>query len=315
MEYRAGSCGQKSPGDVELAPAITFLCTLNSMKIKTSALKLLVNLFLLTAGSLLCAAAINGILIPSQFLAGGISGLSLLIHYVMPVVPVGVANFLLNIPLFVVGWMFVGRRFFWYSLAGMMIFSAALFMPVPALPINDPLLKALSAGILSGIGSGIILKSLGSGGGLDILSVILLKRFSIRIGTTVMGFNALLLMACLFRFNLEIVLYTLIYFFVTTQLVNVVVTGLNQRKAVMVVSPQWQEIANEIMATMQRGVTIVNGEGGYTGQPLRIIWSVVTFQELSRFKEMVTSHDPQAFMVVTETLEVMGKGIGNQPHW
>jgi uncharacterized membrane-anchored protein YitT (DUF2179 family) len=197
----------------------------------------------------------------------------------------------------------------------MMIFSAALFMPVPALPINDPLLKALSAGILSGIGSGIILKSLGSGGGLDILSVILLKRFSIRIGTTVMGFNALLLMACLFRFNLEIVLYTLIYFFVTTQLVNVVVTGLNQRKAVMVVSPQWQEIANEIMATMQRGVTIVNGEGGYTGQPLRIIWSVVTFQELSRFKEMVTSHDPQAFMVVTETLEVMGKGIGNQPHW
>jgi len=285
------------------------------MKTKTAALKLGVNLFLITTGSLLCAAAINGILIPNQFLAGGISGLSLLIHYLSPVVPVGVANFLLNIPLFVVGWLFVGRRFFWYSLAGMTIFSAALLLPLPALPIHDPLLKALTAGIISGIGSGIILKSLGSGGGLDILSVILLKRFSIRIGTTVMGFNALLLLACLFHFSLEIVLYTLIYFFVTTQLVNMVVTGLNQRKAVMVVSPQWQEIAREIMETMQRGVTIVNGEGGYTGQPLRIIYSVVTFQELSRFKEMVQSFDPQAFMVVTETLEVMGKGIGNQPHW
>jgi uncharacterized membrane-anchored protein YitT (DUF2179 family) len=273
------------------------------------------NLFLITAGSVLSAVAINGILIPSQFMAGGVSGLSLFIHYLAPVMSVGVTNFLLNLPIFAVGWIFVGRRFFFYSLVGMTIFSAALLIRVPAIPITDPLLSALSAGIVSGIGNGIILKSLGSGGGLDILSVILLKRFSVRIGTTVMGFNCALMAACLFRFNLEIVLYTLIYLFVTTQLINLVVTGLNQRKAVMVVSPQWREIASEIMATMQRGVTIVNGEGGYTGQPLRILYSVVTFQELSRFKEMVRQHDPQAFLVVTETLEVMGKGIGNQPHW
>jgi uncharacterized membrane-anchored protein YitT (DUF2179 family) len=278
-------------------------------------LKIVWNFFLITAGSLLCAAAINGILIPNQFLAGGISGLSLFIHYLFPVMPVGVANFLMNIPLFVVGWLFVGRRFFFYSLAGMMIFSAALLVNVPTFPINDPLLKALTAGIITGFGSGIILKSLGSGGGLDILSVILLKRFSIRIGTTVMGFNCALMLAALFRFSLEIVLYTLIYLFVTTQLVNLVVTGLNQRKAVMVVSYKWREIAREIIDTMQRGVTIVSGEGGYTGLQLRILYSVITFQELSRFKDMVRQHDPQAFVVVTETLEVMGKGIGNQPHW
>jgi len=273
------------------------------------------NLLLIIAGSVLCAVAINGILIPNQFLAGGISGLSIFIYYIFPFMPVGANNFLLNIPLFVVGWVFVGRRFFFYSLAGMMIFSAALLLHVPVFPIQDPLLKALTAGIISGIGSGVILKSLGSGGGLDILSVILLKRFSIRIGTTVMAFNCALLVASLFRFSLDIVLYTLIYLFVTTQLVNLVVTGLNQRKAVMVVSPAWQAIAREIMETMQRGVTIVNGEGGYTGHPLRIIYSVITFQELSRFKEMVRQHDPQAFLVVTETLEVMGKGVGNQPHW
>jgi len=278
-------------------------------------IKIAWNLFLISAGSVLCAVAINGILIPNQFLAGGISGLSLFIHYIFPFMPVGVNNFLLNIPLFLVGWLFVGRRFFFYSLAGMVIFSAALLLQVPVFPIHDPLLKALTAGIISGIGSGVILKSLGSGGGLDILSVILLKRFSIRIGTTVMAFNCALLVASLFRFSLDIVLYTLIYLFVTTQLVNLVVTGLNQRKAVMVISPAWQAIAREIMETMQRGVTIVNGEGGYTGHPLRIIYSVITFQELSRFKEMVRQHDPMAFLVVTETLEVMGKGIGNQPHW
>ena len=282
---------------------------------KQSFLKIVWNLFLITSGSLLCAVAINGILVPNRFLSGGISGLSLFIYYLWPSVPIGVSNFFLNIPLFVLGWLFVGRRFFFYSLAGMMIFSAALLVKVPTFPIHDPLLNALTAGIISGIGSGVILKSLGSGGGLDILSVILLKRFSIRIGTTVMGFNCALMLAALFRFNLEIVLYTLIYLFVTTQLINMVVTGLNQRKAVMVVSPQWQEIAREIMDSMQRGVTIVNGEGGYTGQEQRILYSVLTFQELSRFKEMVRQHDPQAFLVVTETLEVMGKGIGNQPHW
>jgi uncharacterized membrane-anchored protein YitT (DUF2179 family) len=285
------------------------------MKTKQHLGKIAWNLLLMATGGVLCAVAINGILVPNQFLAGGISGLSLFIYYLFPSLPIGVTNFLLNIPLFVVGWLFVGRRFFFYSLAGMSIFSAALLLHVPAFPIQDPLLKALTAGIISGIGSGIILRSLGSGGGLDILGVILLKRFSLRIGTTVLAFNCALMAVAVFRFNLDIVLYTLIYLFVSTQLINLVVTGLNQRKAVMVVSSQWQAIAREIMDTMQRGVTIVNGEGGYTGQPLRILYSVITVQELSRFKEMVLQHDPKAFLVVTETLEVMGKGIGNQPHW
>jgi uncharacterized membrane-anchored protein YitT (DUF2179 family) len=277
--------------------------------------RLVWNLLLITSGSLLCAAAINGILIPNRYLSGGVSGLSLFIFYLFPAIPVGVSNFLLNIPLFVVGWLFVGRRFFFYSLAGMVIFSAALLIPFAPIPIQDPLLKALTAGIISGIGSGIILKSLGSGGGLDILSVILFKRFSIRIGTTVMTFNCALMAACLFRFSLDAVLYTLVYLFVTSQLVNMVVTGLNQRKAVMVVSTYWEEIAHDIMDTMQRGVTLVNGQGGYTGTELKILYSVITFPELSRFKELVRQHDPNAFVVVTETLEVMGKGVGNQPHW
>jgi uncharacterized membrane-anchored protein YitT (DUF2179 family) len=278
-------------------------------------LKISWNLLLLAAGSVLCAVAINGILIPRQFLSGGVGGLAVFIYYFFPAVPVGISYFLLNIPLFVMGWVFVGRRFFLYSLCGMTMFSLAVLVPTPPFPIQDPLLSALAAGIISGIGGGIILRSMGSAGGLDILSVILRKRFSVRIGETVMGFNILLLLASLFWFSLEMVLYTLIYMFVTSQLINLVVTGLNQRKAVMVVSLKWSEISRQIMDDMQRGVTIVNGEGGYTGKELKILYSVVTFQELSRFKDMVRQIDPQAFVVVTETIEVMGKGIGNQPHW
>jgi len=273
------------------------------------------NLLLIFAGSVLCAIAIKGILVPKEFLAGGVTGLALLSHYVFPSLPIGFIYFLLNIPLFVIGWMFVGRRFFWYSLAGMIIFSAVIFWPFPVFPVEDMILNALTAGIITGFGSGIILRSLGSAGGLDIFSIILFKRFSVRPGTTVMTFHALLLLIALFRLPMERVLYTLIYFFINAYVVNLVVIGLSQRKAVMIISPQWKEISRQIIEKLQRGVTMVQGEGGYSGQQLHILYSVITLTELSRFKEMVRKIDPNAFVVVTETLEVMGKGIGNQPHW
>jgi len=279
------------------------------------ALTILWNLLLITVGCFLCAAAIKGILIPKEFLAGGVTGLSLLIHYVLPALPVGVIYFILNIPLFFIGWMFVGRRFFWYSIAGVVVFSAIMFLPYPVIPINDMILAALTAGIVTGVGSGIILRSLGSAGGLDILSVVLFKKFSIRPGTFVLGFNALLIIAAALRIPLEMIIYTLIFMYVTSYSVNMIVTGLSQRKAVMIISPQWQKISDEIMKGMQRGVTVVRGEGGYTGREVKILYSVITFSELSRFKQMIKNIDPQAFVVVTETLEVMGKGIGNQPHW
>ncbi|MGD9412988.1 MAG: YitT family protein [Desulfobacterales bacterium] len=273
------------------------------------------NLLLIFAGSVICAIGIKGILVPKQFLAGGVTGMALLGHYVFPSLPIGLIFFLLNIPLFVIGWMFVGKRFFWYSLAGMIIFSAALFWPFPVFPVKDMILNALAAGIITGLGSGTILRSLGSAGGLDILSIILFKRFSTRPGTTVMTFHAIILFIALFRLPLELVLYTLIYFFINAYFVNLVVIGFSQRKAVMIISPQWREISQQIMEKLQRGVTVVKGSGGYSGQQLHILYSVVTLMELSRFKEMIRKIDPNAFIVVTETQEVMGKGIGNQPHW
>ena len=279
------------------------------------ALTILWNLLLISVGCLLCGAAIKGLLIPKEFLAGGVTGLSLLVHYVLPSLPLGVIYFTLNIPLFFIGWMFVGPRFFWYSVAGVIIFSAVMFLPYPVIPINDMILAALTAGIITGVGAGIILRSLESAGGLDILSVVLFKKFSIRPGTFVLAFNALLMTVAAFRIPLEMIIYTLIFMWVTSYSVNMIVTGLSQRKAVMIISPQWQAIADEIMQSMQRGVTVVRGAGGYTGREVQILYSVITFSELSRFKQMIRNIDPQAFVVVTETLEVMGKGIGNQPHW
>jgi uncharacterized membrane-anchored protein YitT (DUF2179 family) len=277
--------------------------------------QILWNLALIALGSALCAVALNGILIPRQFLSGGFTGLALIIHYLFPAFPIGTIYFLLNLPNFAFGWKYVGRRFFLYSGAGMVIFSVAIQTIHISLPVYDYLLSALLAGVIVGIGSGIILKSLGSAGGTDILSVILLKLFSIRLGTTILAFNGIILMAAAVLFTLEMALYTLIYLYISSYMVNLVVTGLNQRKAVYIISPQWKEISNEIIDELQRGVTILKGEGGFTGKDQQVLYTVITFRELSRLKGLIRRLDPDAFVVVTETLEVMGHRIGNQPHW
>ncbi|MFO7685057.1 MAG: YitT family protein [Desulfobacterales bacterium] len=273
------------------------------------------NLVLMCIGSVICAVAIKGILIPNQFISGGITGLALIVYYIFPFLPIGVIYFIMNIPLYVLGWLSIGRRFFWYSLVGLVAFSSAVTLPLPVFQIQDKILAALLAGILTGGGSGIILRSRGSAGGLDILSIMLLKRYSIRLGTTILAFNAGLLFFAAFRFSLESALYALVYMFVTSQVLNVVVTGLSQRKAVMIISTRWADINRQIIDKIQRGVTIVRGRGGFTGQETHILYSVVTFRELSRLKEIVRQTDPGAFVVVSETLEVMGHRIGNQPHW
>jgi uncharacterized membrane-anchored protein YitT (DUF2179 family) len=273
------------------------------------------NLALIALGSALCAVALNGILIPRQFLSGGFTGLSLIIHYLVPAFPLGAIYFLLNIPNFAFGWKYVGRRFLLYSVAGMLIFSAAIQTIRLSLPVYDYLLSALLAGVIVGVGSGLILKSLGSAGGTDILSVVLLKLFSIRLGSTILAFNGIILVAAAALFTLEMALYTLIYLYISSYMVNLVVTGLSQRKAVYIISPQWKEISQDIMEELQRGVTILKGEGGFTGKDQHVLYTVITFRELNRLKGLIRRLDPDAFVVVSETLEVMGHRIGNQPHW
>ena len=178
------------------------------------------NLVLITRESVLCALVIKGILIPQKFFAAGFTGVALIIHYFVPSMQVGVLYFVLNIPLYALGWKYVGRRFFFYSVAGLFIFSATLAWPYATVPVHDMILSALLAGIISGVGSGIILRSLGSAGGLDIFSIILMKRFSIRLGSTILGFNALVLLVGAVFFSLESALYTLVYIYVNSSMVN-----------------------------------------------------------------------------------------------
>jgi uncharacterized membrane-anchored protein YitT (DUF2179 family) len=273
------------------------------------------NVGLLLVGSLLCAVAINGILIPHRFVSGGVTGLSLVVHYLLPFISTAILYILANVPLFIAGWFFISRRFFIYSIIGMLLFAGAIACVDLVVPVKDKLLAALLAGLIQGVGSGIILKSMGSAGGTDVLSVILLQRFSIRLGTTVLGFNILVLTAAAILFSLEDALYTLIYLYVSTKIVDLVVTGLSQRKAIFIISPEWEKISTRILNDIHRGVTILRGEGAFSQREQHILYTVVNFREVATLKKIVRYADPAAFVVVSDTTEVMGHRIGNQPHW
>jgi uncharacterized membrane-anchored protein YitT (DUF2179 family) len=267
---------------------------------------------LIVAGSIIYIIGMKGILVPHGFLSGGIVGLAMLMHYFIPVMGIGLAYFLLNIPLAIIGWTNISRRFMVYSLFGMVFFSlAAATIHPPALDIKDPILAALLSGIICGIGSGLILRSFGSAGGMDILGIYLNKKFGFRIGSIIFVGNAAVLAAGAFFCNIQIALYSMIFLFTCGKVIDSILTGFNRRKALIVISDQAETIAEKILSCKGRGVTFLNGEGAFSKKEKKVIFTITSLTELPKLKEMILALDPDAFMVINDTLEVVGKRHGS----
>ncbi|MFP5212139.1 MAG: YitT family protein [Acidobacteriota bacterium] len=287
-----------------------------SIESKNSWGRVVWNILLITAGNTLFVVGLNAVLVPQGLLGGGVIGIALILHYLFSGVNTGLFYFWLNLPLILLGWFSVSRRFVLYTAYGMSSFSiiTGLLNPKPV-TVGEPLLAAILAGILCGAGAGITLRSQGSAGGLDILSVYLNKKLGLRMGTTAFLVNAAILAAGAYFFGLDRSLYSLLFVFTTGKVMDSVLTGFNQRKSVLIVSECHEAIARQIMTRLHRGVTYLEGEGGYSGRAKRVILSIITLTELSKMKELVFDIDPDAFMVVNDTLEVIGKRHGShQPY-
>ena len=273
----------------------------------------LYNLFLISAGSLIFVLGMNSVLIPSKLLSAGVTGIALIFHYLFPKLNVGLAYFLLNIPLMLLGFFSISRRFLLYTLYGMGFFSlaAAFIKPSPA-SIDDPILAALFAGIICGAGVGVILRSIGSTGGVDILAVYANQKFGFRPGSVSIVFNSLVLVVGAYLFGLQVALYTLIYVFTSSRVLDAVLSGFNQRMSTMVISEKTAEMAKEIFNKVNRGVTFLKGKGAYTGKERDVLFTVTTLTELPKLKDVIFAIDPAAFVVVNNTLEVLGKRHGSR---
>lgn len=273
---------------------------------------ILINLGLIGIGSVVFVIGMNGILIPHEFLTGGLTGFAILLHYLVPFMNIGLLIFLLNIPLMILGWYTIHREFMLYTIFGILFFSAAADMiHIQFPPINDPILAAVFSGVICGAGSGIILHSAGSGGGVDILSIFLNRKFGFRVGTLLFAANASVLIAGAYLYDIQILLYSIIFLFCSGRVTDAVLTGFNKRKSILVISDEAESISNEILSQKGRGVTYLNGEGAFTGKPKKVIFTIITLSELPKIKQLILKIDPAAFIVVNDTLEVLGKRHGS----
>lgn len=270
------------------------------------------NLFLITLGSAIFGLGVKGIAVPHGLITGGISGLALLVYYWTDLLTPGVLYILVNIPIFLLAWKFISRRFFFYSLYGTIALTLAIDVISIQLPVHDPMLAVLAGGSLIGAGAGIVLHSLGSTGGNDVVAILLNQRYNIRIGTFFFFFNITLFAMSFGKLAVDMVLYSLAMSFVTSQVLEYFLNISNQRKMVLIISKVPEKISAGIMDGMQRGVTFLEGRGAYTGQKKSVLLTVVHSLQIKRLEELVYGLDEDAFVVMGNTFNVLGKGFSSR---
>jgi len=275
------------------------------------ALRIAGDYALIALGSVLVALAADLFFIPNRMVPGGVTGISPLLHYLAGT-PVGMVTLALNIPLFIAGLIWAGGlnaglRTIW-SVA---VMSAAIDLLQPYLPqvTHDPLLYILYGGLLDGLGVGLVFLAGGTTGGTDIVARLLHRFFHLRLGHTLLAANVLILWSAALVFGVEPALYALLAAYVSTRVIDVVQQGLAQSRSAFIISEQPDAIKAALLRDLGRGVTVLQGEGGYTAQNRPVLLCAVAQSEVSRLKRLIHQIDPAAFVILTPADEVLGEGF------
>ncbi|CCK81126.1 MULTISPECIES: YitT family protein [Desulfobacula] len=270
------------------------------------------NLFLITLGSIIFGIGLKAVVIPNQMITGGFSGAGILLFYYTNFLTPGTWYLILNIPVFILGWLFISRRFLLYSLYGTIVLTLVIDLIQIEFPIKDLVLAVLAGGTLTGAGSGIIFRSLGSAGGNDIISVILNQKYAVRIGTYNFVFNFVLFLFSFGKMDTNLILYSMAMSYISSQVIEYFMTLFNQRKMIFIVSNNPRQISHEIMNKLKRGVTFIKGEGAHSGLEKDIILTVVNTFQIKRIEEIAFAIDPDAFLITENTFNVLGKGFSKR---
>ena len=264
------------------------------------------------AGSAIFALGFAFFLMPGDMNAGGISGLAQVIVEVLGFGSVGTLSIFINLPLFILGGLKIGKRFFAGSMLGMVLSSVLidLFEGLVFFEL-EPLVGVLYGGVLCGLGLGIVFISGTSTGGSDILIRLLkLKYRNVPIGQISMCFDALVVaLTGLVFHDVTKALYTGIAVFVTSQVIDAVVYRFDYSKVALIISKEYEEIARQIGIKLDRGATFLHGEGSFHHNPTKVVLAAVKKQQVAELKELVTQIDPNAFIIVQEAHQVLGDGF------
>lgn len=273
--------------------------------------ELITRILLVLLGSLINSIAINAFIIPHKLLSGGVSGIAIIIQYLANI-PSGYLILLLNVPIFLIGLRAVDKDFALFSLIGTISLSTFLVLTAGIqkyIIINDILLSCIFAGVIGGIGAGIVFRSRGSMGGVDIIAVVLKRKSGINISTISLGINMIVVFVGMILNSIEIGLYTLITMYVSSVVISRVLEGFDRKKLLFIVTEKEAEVSATIMKELNRGVTYLYGEGAYTGENKKIIYCIVTLNQIMKVKKLVEDLDPTSLISVVDAAEVQGRGF------
>lgn len=274
----------------------------------------LTNTIFILLGSAIFSFGIVHFNMENNLAEGGFTGITLLLYFIFKIDP-SISNFVLNIPIFFIGWKLLGRSSFYYTIIGTLSVSVFLwafqrYSPV-SMPLNDDMtLAALFAGVFIGIGLGIIFRFGGTTGGVDIIARLVHKYFGWSMGRTMFLFDAIVISASLiFYLTYREAMYTLVAVFIGARVIDFMQEGAYSAKGATIISEKNSEIAKQILERMERGVTVLKGQGSYTGAERNVLYCVVGRNEIVKLKNVIVSVDPHAFVAVNDVRDVLGEGF------
>ncbi|MFP4661969.1 MAG: YitT family protein [Halanaerobiales bacterium] len=272
--------------------------------------RIIVDYLGITIGAALLALSLSVFLIPNKIAAGGLSGLATIIYY-WTGLPVGTMTLLMNIPLFIAGVKFLGRSFGPRTIYGMVVFSILIDILQPFVPVltEDLLLASIYGGVVGGLGLGIVFLSRGTTGGTDMIARLINHFTGLSMGQGLLLADGFVVVLAGIFFNAEVALYAAITIFINSKTVDLVQEGIDYKKAAVIISAESEEIKQKIMAGLDRGVTVIKGEGGFTGQDKNMLYCVINRTELSKLKKIVYDLDNDAFVIISNVHEVLGEGF------
>ena len=260
----------------------------------------------LIIGSLIYSAGLEIFLVPNNIIDGGVVGISIMASYLTGI-PFGVYMLVLNLPFLYLGYKQIGKTFAIstiISIIALSIFSEFL-EPVPQIT-QDYFLAAIFGGIIAGACVGLVIRQCGSLDGTEITAIILDRKTSFSVGEVVMFFNLFILGAAGFVFGWDKAMYSLVAYFIISKMIDVVLKGLDESYAVMIVSDEYEEIADALMHRLGRGVTYLHGQGAYTGDDKQVLYCVVTRLEVVKLKEIALEKDETAFVTINPVHDIVG---------
>jgi len=270
---------------------------------------------LLVAGALLQALGLRLFLVPARLASGGVSGISQLINHYTGW-PIGLMVFIGNVPLFLIGWRFLGgKRFALRTAVAVVSYSlfVDLLLLLPFFPntglTDDLFLNSLYGAVVSGIGYGLVYRGQGTSGGSDILARILNHWRGISMSQSYLAVDGLVILAAGFIFTWKNALYALVTLYISGIVAETTLEGTGAVRTAMIVTAQPEPVARQILECLERGVTVIPGKGAYTGVQRTVLYCVVNRSQVAQLKAIVQEADPQAFMVIGQAHEALGEGF------